>query len=137
MLSTHPSLRRAALAAPALRGAKVLWIDDRPEGNLGERRLLEELGVAVAQAASTDIALERLDEEPFDLVISDIERGGDPAAGLEALPALHRVAPGIPVIFYIARLDPHRGTPQGAAGITDRVDELLHLVLDVLERRRL
>jgi hypothetical protein len=29
-----------------------------------------------------------------------------------------------------------RGTPPGAFGITNRPDELIHLVLDVLERER-
>lgn len=136
-ISTEGSLRRAALAAPALRGANILWIDDHPKGILWERRILEELGVRVAPAWSTEVALERLAEEPFDLIISDIARGDRADEGVRALPRLREVQPDTPVVFYIADLDAERGAPAGSAGITDRTGELLHLVLDVLERRRL
>lgn len=136
-ISTEGSLRRAALAAPALRGATVLWIDDHPKSILWERRILQELGVRVAPAWSTEVALERLAEEPFDLIISDIARGDRADEGVRALPRLREVQPDAPVVFYVADLDAERGPPAGSAGITDRTGELLHLVLDVLERRRL
>ena len=55
---------------------------------------------------------------------------------MAALPALQAVAPDTPVIFYVGEVDERRGPPPGSAGITNRPDELLHLVLDVLERRR-
>lgn len=136
-IATEGSLRRAALAAPALRGANVLWIDDHPQSILWERRTLEELGVRVAPARSTEVALERLAEEPFDLIISDIARGDQADEGVRALPRLRELQPDTPVVFYIADLDAERGPPTGSAGITNRTGELLHLVLDVLERRRL
>ena len=41
-----------------------------------------------------------------------------------------------PVIFYIGIFDPKLGIPGGAFGITNRPDELLHLVLDALERKK-
>jgi hypothetical protein len=41
-----------------------------------------------------------------------------------------------PVVFCILNLDPGRGTPGDAVGITNRPDELIHLVLDGLERVR-
>lgn len=136
-ISTESSLRRAALVAPALRGARVLWIDDRPDGLRWERRTLEELGVSVTSAVSTEAALERLAADPFDLIISDIARGDRPDEGVRALPRLREVQPDTAVVFYIADLDPERGPPEGSAGITNRTGDLLHLVLDVLERRRL
>jgi hypothetical protein len=40
------------------------------------------------------------------------------------------------VIFYVGRLDPGAERPAGSFGITNRPEELLHLVLDVLERTR-
>lgn len=136
-IASYPSLRRAARMGPALKGAKILWIDDHPKGILWERRALEELGVIVLPAWSTKVGLERLEEEAFDLVISDIARGDVPDEGVRALEDLHRTVPGIPVIFYVARVDPRRGPPAGSVGITNQIDELLHLVPDVLERRRL
>ena len=41
-----------------------------------------------------------------------------------------------PVIYYIGRPDPDAGLPAGAFGITNRPDQLLHLVIDALSRVR-
>jgi hypothetical protein len=41
-----------------------------------------------------------------------------------------------PVIFYAARFKQEWGTPSYAVGVTNRVDRLLQLVLDALERRK-
>jgi len=56
---------------------------------------------------------------------------------VRALPWIRKLGDGAPVVFYIGDLDEDRGVPPGAFGITDRVEELLHLVLDALERRRM
>jgi hypothetical protein len=40
------------------------------------------------------------------------------------------------VIFYVGSSDPESEPPSGAFGITADPSELLHLVLDVLERSR-
>jgi hypothetical protein len=40
------------------------------------------------------------------------------------------------LIFTVGRYQPERGTPPFAFGITNRVDELLNLVFDALERVR-
>ncbi len=62
---------------PAVSGAKVLWIDDRPEKIIAERRLLRALGVVVVSATSSDEAREvlRVDRD-FDLIVSDVQRLG-------------------------------------------------------------
>lgn len=70
----------------------------------------------------------------FDLVISDIARGEDPAAGLGTPRALTNQGTRVPVIFYVGQA--LRPIPQDAFGITDRPDELVHLVLDALARCR-
>ena len=41
------------------------------------------------------------------------------------------------VVFYVGRVDRAAGVPAGSFGITNRPDELLHLVMDALERCRL
>jgi hypothetical protein len=41
----------------------------------------------------------------------------------------------VPLIYYVT--DSDLGMPAGAFGLTNHVDELLHLVLDALERNRL
>lgn len=40
-----------------------------------------------------------------------------------------------PIIYYVGSADPSRPVPVGAFGLTARPDELLHLVMDALERR--
>ena len=133
---SNPALRRALSARTALRGAQVLWIDDHPEWIAWEKQMLERLEVDVTTATDTGRALKRLQAEPYDLILSDIARGPRGDEGVAALPAIRSVAPDIPVIFYVADLKEGREPPPGSAGITNRPEELLHLVLDVLERRR-
>jgi CheY-like chemotaxis protein len=134
--TSHPALRRALAARTALQGARVLWIDDHPEWVEWEKRMLERLEVDVTTATDTGRALKRLHAAPYDLILSDIARGSRGDEGVAALPALRSQAPDTPVIFYVADLEEGREPPAGSAGITNRPDELLHLVLDVLERRR-
>lgn len=61
----------------AIRGSRVLWIDDHPHGVVGERRLLRALGVEVVTAVSSDAALAILEaDNDFDLIITDVQRVG-------------------------------------------------------------
>jgi len=143
VLSRTPALRRARRMRGVIEGSRILWIDDRPELTLLERRTLEELGAGVVTAQGTAGALELLSgtrRAPrghlFDLIISDIARPHAPRAGVEALPLLRATAPDTPVVFYVGSLDPGADRPLGSFGITNDPGELLHLVLDVLERRR-
>ena len=129
-------LRRVRAVKATLDGARILWIDDHPEGNLLERSLLTSLAAKVAVATSTDAAIALLRTQRFDLILSDIDRGGSDSAGTDALPQLHHAAPKVPVVFYVTRIDPSRGVPLGSFGITARPDELLHLCMDVLGRAR-
>jgi hypothetical protein len=46
------------------------------------------------------------------------------------------LAPDTPVIFYVGSSDPQSEPPPGSFGLTTDPAELLHLVLDALERRR-
>jgi hypothetical protein len=68
-------------------------------------------------------------------VVSDIARGQSADEGLRFLGEAKRRGVAKPTIFTVARYEPDRGVPPYAFGITNRVDELLNLILDVLERR--
>lgn len=50
----------------------VLWVDDRPNNNIYERRAFEAVGIRFTLAVSTADALQRLSNEQFDAIISDI-----------------------------------------------------------------
>jgi CheY-like chemotaxis protein len=63
-------------------------------------------------------------------------RDSDPDAGLDMLKRFVEEKVYLPVGFYVSMYEPERGVPSGAAGITDRPDMLLHLVLDIMARSR-
>ncbi len=142
--------------AEKLSGARALWISDHnPKEYFAERRALASLGISFDLAKNTDEAQDLFGEadrlnSPYDLIISDMAR--DPKIDPVAAPCYPfpgspkeagcwslQVAVGryqsrpIPFIFY--SLDGDRlGTPSGAFGATDRIDRLIPLVLDAVER---
>ena len=135
-LSWMPSVaRRARVVRSLLHGARALWVDGNPGNNLYERTVLASLGVSTDVALSTVDALYMAGRLKYDLILSDMNRGGNPRAGIELLDELTLRKLITPVLYYVGELDRARGTPPGAFGITNRPDQLLHYVLDVLERR--
>jgi CheY-like chemotaxis protein len=127
-------LRRADRAAPVLRGARILWVDDHPENNTYERQAMQALGAFVDIAKSSIEARSMMSQSRYDLLISDMDRDGVPDEGLRFLRQMHERNSSPHTIFYIGHVDEDRGVPAHAFGITDRPDELLHLVMDALER---
>jgi len=68
-------LSRLDAELQSIRGAKVLWIDDKPHKLIGVRRLLRSLGVQIVSATSSQMAKDILDtDNDFDLIITDIQR---------------------------------------------------------------
>ena len=130
-------LRRAVLARAAARGARILWVDDNPSSNSSEIMLFRSLGADVHTVLSTTDAMRVLQTDRWDVVLSDMSRAGVGAAGIELLTWIRQQSSHTPVIFYVGVADPTRDRPMGSFGLTNRADELIHLVLDVLERRRL
>ena len=128
-------LNRAKKHLHILDGAQILWVDDHPENNLNERKMFKKLNVEIDTAKSTDEALEILKHAHYDLILSDIAREHS-SNGLKMLKEFRKEDYKTPVIFYIGVIKPEKGVPAGAFGITNRPDELLHLTMDVLERKR-
>jgi CheY-like chemotaxis protein len=117
-------------------GVQILWVDDHPENNLNERDMFCQLKAKIDSAVNTEEALNMLRNVKYDVVISDMAREGDLTAGLTLLDRLRKESQRPAVIFYVGVFNPEKGIPPLAFGITNRPDELLHLVLDVLERKR-
>jgi hypothetical protein len=63
-------------------------------------------------------------------------RGSEQTAGLDLIREMRSRNRIEPVILTVARYEPERGVPPYAFGITNRVDELLNLLFDALERTR-
>lgn len=126
-------LSRAKHNRAIIEGKKILWVDDSPQNNTNETRMFRQLNVDVVSAKSTAEALEMLADDQFDVIFSDIARTR-PTSGIEMLEELKAVTRKPPVIFYVGILNPDRGTPAGAFGVTNRPDELLHLFIDAISR---
>jgi CheY-like chemotaxis protein len=134
--SGSSGLRRAEQVGNVLRGARVLWVDDHPENNAWERELLRSLGVVVVPVESTRSALACLEAEPFDVVLSDINRDHESDNGIDGAMQIHRMVPTLPIVFYTQNLTSPR-ILEPASGLTTEPNELIHLILDRLERVRI
>ena len=128
--------RRAARLAQLVAGARILIVDDVPAEMHHVADLLKGLSLRVDIATSSDSALARLGTQKYDVVISDIARDGIVDEGIRFLTRMRGFEIKCPTIFTVGRYEPGRGTPPYAFGITNRVDELLNLVFDALERMR-
>jgi DNA-binding NtrC family response regulator len=75
----------------------ILIVDD--EGNLRRMRraLLEAEGYSVREAESAEAGLEEVKREPPEAILLDLALPG--LSGLEALPLLGDLAPGVPVVM--------------------------------------
>lgn len=136
------SERRAAVsrlehALGILKDGRVLWADDRPELNAPIIRLLQQLDMTVDTVRSTAEALSMLRRRAYDIVITDMHRDTEePAdtAGMTLLNQLERYGITLPVIVYAARFDPQRGVHRGIFAYTNRADDVVQYIIDLMER---
>jgi CheY-like chemotaxis protein len=118
-------------------GKFILWVDDVPTNNTYESNLFRRLGANITTSLSTLDALEKLKNNRFDLIISDIHRnemeGSNPDAGYELLESMNMMKLNIPLIFYtgsVGKINMRRS--QSAFGAADVSKELSNLVLKAL-----
>jgi CheY-like chemotaxis protein len=111
---------------------RVLWVDDRPDNNVVERRALESYGVQFALARDTERAQDLLSaKEPFSAVVSDLGRPGDRLAGVTLLRWLRQERGPIPYFIYTSRSAAKRRpgrdepTPDGVTADPDRLVEMV------------
>jgi CheY-like chemotaxis protein len=137
-----PMARRTALgrlehAAELLRGGKILWVDDHPGGNAPLVELFRSCGIEVELALSTEEADLLFRRRSYDILISDVARGGNPRAGFDMLRLLEQFGMRVPVLIYTGHFDPEQGLDRRVfAATTDPID-LVHYVIDLMERARL
>lgn len=114
------------------RVARVLWVDDNPDYNLYETLALEQLGLLVTKATSTEAGMSYFNNLNFSLVVTDAQRGPDAEAGMTLLKELQRVNPEIPVIVYTMGAADKREqlVNAGARAVVDTPSELIHVVLN-------
>ncbi|HWR26464.1 MAG TPA: response regulator [candidate division Zixibacteria bacterium] len=119
-------------ASRKLNEASVLWVDDRPENNIFERKSLEALGIRFTISKSTGDALEKLRLHRFEAIISDMGRPPDPMAGYTLLDALRKSNIKTPFIIYAGSNKPEHkeeAKRRGAQGSTNNPKELFQLII--------
>lgn len=102
VLAGHRSLREGSVDAPV--SATVLLVDDDRELREGMGDYLRHLGYRVRTASRAEEALELLDREEFDVVVSDWIMPGTTGMGL--MEQLRAACPHLPVLLVTAH-----GTP--------------------------
>lgn len=109
----------------------ILWVDDRPENNSYERQAFEALGLRFTLALSTDEAFERLSQDKYAAIISDMGRREGPREGYMLLDRLRKSNDKTPLFFYAASNAPEhkRETREhGGQGCTNNAKELFEMV---------
>jgi tetratricopeptide (TPR) repeat protein len=119
------------------RNRSVLWIDDQPEVNDEERRLLNARGVDSVISVNTDDALSKLSKQRFNALIIDMSR---PLADQEMYSFIVDVSErhtGMPVIVYHSTLDTEQEEvrQRGAFGVADSTRELIRVVGEALDNQ--
>jgi CheY-like chemotaxis protein len=145
-------LNRVERNADLLGRARVLWVDDHPENNRPIVDLLDRFGAVVETPRSNAAALELMDTTHFHVVLSDVGRDDEgpesSRAGVRLAEEVYRRTHGQKTILFTARFDPlrlpdateaerlelARTVSRVVSGRTNRYDEVLHLILDTLER---
>ena len=80
-----------------MQGGKILLVDDDPRTLQGLGHFLRSEGYDVNESCDGSDATKRLENEAFDLVISDVIMPG--VSGLQLLDRIRLLAPKTPVLF--------------------------------------
>lgn len=134
-----------------LQRARILWVDDHPEYNFPIVELLRRYGASVDTPRSNDDALGLLRANRYDVVISDVARDNEgPGSDLKGVELVEEVFRGwrMRSLLFTSHFNP--ATLPGATdaerlelverlqrcvfATTNRMDEALHYILDMLER---
>jgi CheY-like chemotaxis protein len=124
---------------PAFAGLRVLWVDDAPERNHVETTYLLRTGADVRAAEDDHRADLALAGWTPDVIISDIKRGSESAAGFDYVRRLReeRRYRG-PVMFFTAEMTPDRidEAQSLGAGITVAFTEVIAHLKEVMAAKR-
>lgn len=123
-------------ASRQLSAASVLWVDDNPTNNIYERQALEALGMRFTLSISTQDAIEKVQSNTYDVIISDMGRPPDQRAGYTLLGKLKELGVATPFIIYAgSRLPEHvaEARRNGAFGTTNDPQELFELVVNAIK----
>lgn len=115
----------------------ILWIGKKKTShNRMEIQILKSIGFKIRFCSKSDEAQKIIEGEKIDLVISTIRREKSQTEGLDFLKRLvNNGIKKIPFVFYINVVEKEKGVPGYAFGITNKPNELLHLIADIIDRK--
>jgi CheY-like chemotaxis protein len=119
---------------PPTRAARVLIIEDEPEVQAVLADMLREAGYVVTVAKDGSNGLERCEEEPMDIVLSDISMPG--LSGWDVAGRLRARFPTIPIGFVTGwgdQLDPERLTRTGVSFVIAKPFQTLDVLRQVAQ----
>jgi len=114
---------------------RILWVDDRPENNVHQRKAFEDQGLHFRLVLNTNDAIEVLRTEKFAAIISDMGRKEGNQEGYVLLDKLKGLNNKIPFVIYAgSNLPEHKrlARERGAIGCTNRAQELFQIVMNVV-----
>jgi len=116
----------------------VLWVDDRPNNNIYERRAFEAVGLRFTLALSTNEALDFLKRHKYAAIISDMGRREGAREGYVLLDAIRRQGDQTPFLIYAgSNLPEHKreAAEHGGQGSTNNPQELFQMVMNAIITR--
>lgn len=116
----------------------ILWVDDRPNNNIYERRAFEAIGLRFTLALSTNEALDLLKRNKYAAIISDMGRQEGPREGYVLLDTLRREGGQTPFFIYAgSNLPEHKleAFEHSAQGSTNSPEELFQMVIKAIVTR--
>lgn len=90
----------AARAVPVARGQRVLWVDDIPRNNSYLIAALQDRGMEVDTALSTEEGLARFAAQRYDVVVTDMGRPEGRTAGIDLVRRLRALGTQVPLYNY-------------------------------------
>ncbi|QSB14726.1 response regulator [Natronosporangium hydrolyticum] len=130
-------ISRLEHAVDSLAGGRILWVDDNPDWNRPLIDLFRQAKMTVDIEQSTASAMTLARSRPYDLVITDMRRDNEhPAdrAGITLVHELRGYGVQAPVVIFATAFDPRLGVDPAIFAYTNTADELVHLVIDIMER---
>jgi CheY-like chemotaxis protein len=116
---------------------RILWVDDRPENNVYERKAFESQGFEFRLALSTNEALENLNNNKYAAIISDMGRKEGEQEGYVLLEKIRTSGDKTPFFIYTgSNLPEHKrmALERGAQGSTNQAQELYEMVMNKISK---
>lgn len=128
------------LPSETIRQLWVLWVDDTPKNNLSfQEKAGKEHAFRFVNVTNTTAALETLQKQSFDLIISDVSRFGDKEAGFKMMTRLKEAGVALPVVFFThpSYVQQHQETlrSMGAVAVVTGFKELEPILDEAVQRK--